>query len=306
VAASSPSPPPTTASATRAGGLRRVPAPLLVVAAAATVQTGAGIAKGLFDRLGPEGTVLLRMLFGAAVLVALWRPRLRGLARADTRLALLFGLALAAMNLTFYEAIDRIPLGIAVTIEFAGPLAVAVAGSRRRLDVAWVVLAAAGILLLVRAGHGHANAAGVAYALAAGACWAAYIVLSQRTGRVFPRGEGLALAMAVGTVALLPVGIAEAGSELLAAGPLAVGAAVGLLSSAIPYSLELEALRRLPPRVFGILLSLDPAIAALAGLVLLGQQLAAREVVGIGFVVVASAGASLAARPAAEPVEPLV
>ena len=276
-----------------------------MLAAAVTVQSGAGIAKGLFDRLGPSGTVLLRMVFGAAVLVALWRPRLRGHKRDDLTIALLFGLALAIMNWTFYEAIDRIPLGITVAIEFAGPLSVAVAGSRRRLDVIWVVLAAGGILLLVRTGSGHANLAGVAFALAAAACWAAYIVLSQRAGRAFPRGEGLALAMAVGTVALLPVGIAGAGSSLLAAGPLAIGLAVGLLSSAIPYSLELEALRRLPSRVFGILLSLDPAIAALVGLVLLDQGLSAREVLGIACVVAASVGASLSVEPAGEPVEPL-
>ena len=276
-----------------------------MLAAAVTVQSGAGIAKGLFDRLGPSGTVLLRMVFGAAVLVALWRPRLRGHKRDDLTIALLFGLALAIMNWTFYEAIDRIPLGITVAIEFAGPLSVAVAGSRRRLDVIWVVLAAGGILLLVRTGSGHANLAGVAFALAAAACWAAYIVLSQRAGRAFPRGEGLALAMAVGTVALLPVGIAGAGSSLLAAGPLAIGLAVGMLSSAIPYSLELEALRRLPSRVFGILLSLDPAIAALVGLVLLDQGLSAREVLGIACVVAASVGASLSVEPPSEPVEPL-
>ena len=276
-----------------------------MLAAAVTVQSGAGIAKGLFDRLGPSGTVLLRMLFGAAVLAALWRPRLRAHTRDELTIALLFGLALAAMNLTFYEAIDRIPLGVAVTIEFAGPLSVAVAGSRRRLDVIWVLLAAGGILLLVRTGGGHTNVAGVAFALTAAACWAAYIVLSQRAGRAFPRGEGLALAVVVGTVALLPVGIAGAGSSLLSLGPLAVGLAVGLLSSAIPYSLELEALRRLPSRVFGILLSLDPAIAALVGLVLLGQQLAGREIAGIALVVVASVGASLAVEPAGETVEPI-
>jgi inner membrane transporter RhtA len=276
-----------------------------VLAAALTVQSGAGIAKGLFDRLGPSGTVLLRMAFGAALLVALWRPRVRAHARVDLTIALLFGLVLAAMNWTFYEAIDRIPLGITVAIEFAGPLSVAVATSRRRLDVIWVALAAGGILLLVRTGGGHANLAGVAFALTAAACWAAYIVLSQRAGRAFPRGEGLALAMVVGTVALLPVGIAGAGSSLLAAGPLAIGLAVGLLSSAIPYSLELEALRRLPSRVFGILLSLDPAIAAMVGLVLLGQGLSAREVLGIACVVAASVGASLSVEPAGEPVEPL-
>ena len=266
-----------------------------MLAAALAVQTGAGIAKGLFDELGPAGTVLLRTLFGALVLVALWRPTVRGHRRGDLGVALAFGLVLAAMNLTFYEAIDRIPLGIAVTIEFAGPLAVAVAGSRRRLDVAWVVLAAGGILLLVRTGGGGANLAGVAFALTAAACWAAYILLSQRAGRAFPRGEGLALAMVVGTIALVPVGVAGAGSSLFSVGPLAVGAAVGLLSSAIPYSLELEALRRLPARAFGVLLSLDPAIAALIGLVLLGQALGAREVAGIALVVAASVGASATA-----------
>jgi len=269
----------------------RVPAPLLVLAAALSVQTGAGIARGLFDDLGPAGTVLLRTLFGAVVVGALWRPRVRGRDRGDLGAAVAFGLVLAAMNLTFYEAIDRIPLGIAVAIEFAGPLGVAIAGSRRRLHVAWVVLAGVGILLLVRTG-GSASLAGVGFAAAAAACWAAYILLSQRAGRAFPRGEGLAIAMVVGTVALLPVGVAGAGSSLLALGPLATGAAIGVLSSAIPYSLELEALRRLPSRVFGVLLSLDPAIAALVGLVILGQDLGPREIAGIALVVLASVGAS--------------
>ncbi|MEA2352930.1 MAG: inner rane transporter RhtA [Thermoleophilaceae bacterium] len=273
-----------------------------MLTAALAVQTGAGIAKGLFDDLGPAGTVLLRTLFGAVVLVALWRPRVRGRARGDLAVAVTFGLVLAAMNLTFYLAIDRIPLGVAVTIEFAGPLAVAVAGSRRRLHVAWVVLAAAGILLLVRTGGGGTNLAGVLFALTAAACWAAYIILSQRAGRAFPRGEGLAIAMAVGTLALLPIGIGGAGSALLSLGPLAVGAGVGLLSSAIPYSLELEALRRLPSRVFGILLSLDPAIAALMGFVLLGQGLGPREIAGIALVVAASVGAAATA-DAPEPAE---
>ncbi|MEA2349082.1 MAG: inner rane transporter RhtA [Thermoleophilaceae bacterium] len=273
-----------------------------MLTAALAVQTGAGIAKGLFDDLGPAGTVLLRTLFGAVVLVALWRPRVRGRARGDLAVAVTFGLVLAAMNLTFYLAIDRIPLGVAVTIEFAGPLAVAVAGSRRRLHVAWVVLAAAGILLLVRTGGGGTNLAGVLFALTAAACWAAYIILSQRAGRAFPRGEGLAIAMAVGTLALLPIGIGGAGSALLSIGPLAVGAGVGLLSSAIPYSLELEALRRLPSRVFGILLSLDPAIAALMGFVLLGQGLGPREIAGIALVVAASVGAAATA-DAPEPAE---
>ena len=259
------------------------------------MQIGAGIARGLFDELGPEGTVLLRVVFGAIFVVALWPPRFRGRDRSDLGAAVAFGLVLAAMNLMFYEAIDRIPLGIAVAIEFAGPLGVAVAGSRRKLHVAWVVLAAAGILLLVRTGGGATDLAGVGFALAAAAFWAGYILLSQRAGRAFPRGEGLAIAMIVGSVALLPIGVASAGSSLLSAGPLATGAAIGLLSSAIPYSLELEALRRLPSRVFGVLLSLDPAIAALSGFLILGQDLGAREIAGIALVVAASAGASATA-----------
>lgn len=272
--------------------MRRVPPPLLVLGAAGTVQCSAAIAVKLFDRLGPSGTVFLRVAFGALMLVALWRPRLRGVERRDLAMAVLFGLTLAGLNLTFYEAIDRIPLGIAVTIEFAGPLAVAVAGSRRWIHLVWVVLAAAGILLLARGG-GHADPTGVAFALGAAALWAVYIMLSQRVGRVFPRGDGLALALVVGGVALLPVGVAGAGSDLLSPGPLAVGVALGLLGSAIPYSLELEALRRMPARVFGILLSLDPVIAALSGFLLLGQGLRARELGGIALVVAASVGATV-------------
>ena len=272
--------------------MRRVPPPLLVLGAAGTVQCSAAIAVKLFDRLGPSGTVLLRVAFGALMLVALWRPRLRGVGRRDLAMAMVFGLTLAGLNLTFYEAIDRIPLGIAVTIEFAGPLAVAVAGSRRWIHLAWVILAAAGILLLARGG-GHADPTGVAFALGAAALWAVYIMLSQRVGRVFPRGDGLALALVVGGLALLPVGVAGAGSDLLSPGPLAVGVALGLLGSAIPYSLELEALRRMPARVFGILLSLDPVIAALSGFLLLGQGLRARELGGIALVVAASVGATV-------------
>jgi inner membrane transporter RhtA len=269
-----------------------VPAPLYVIAGVTSTQVGGAIAKTLFDDLGPTGTVLLRTVFAALVLTLLWRPRLAGRSRSDLALAAAFGLALAAMNLTFYEAIDRIPLGIAVTIEFVGPLAVAICGSRSALDLMWVVLAAAGILLLARGGD-SVNAAGVGFALLAGACWAAYILLSARVGRVFPGGSGLALAMALGSVVLLPVGIAGAGSALIQPGLLAAGAGVAMLSSAIPYSLELAALRRLPTHVFGILLSLEPAMAALAGFVILGEGLRARDAVAIALVAAASAGASV-------------
>jgi inner membrane transporter RhtA len=201
------------------------------------------------------------------------------------------------MNLSFYEALDRIPLGIAVTFEFVGPLSVAVGGSRRALDVLWVVLASAGILLLSDfGGLGGLDAAGVGLALLAGGFWAAYILLSARTGRVFPGGSGLALALVVSSALLVPVGIADGGDALLQPELLAIGAAVAMLSSAIPYSLELEALRRLPEAVFGVLMSLEPAMAALAGFVVLGQDLRARELVAILLVVAASAGAARGAR----------
>src|SRR4051794_8545512 len=205
------------------------------------------------------------------------------------------------MNLSFYEALDRIPLGIAVTIEFVGPLAVAIGGSRRALDLVWVLLAAVGIVLLARAG-GHVNTAGILFALLAGVFWATYILLSARTGRVFPGGSGLSLAMAVGAVLLLPVGIAGGGSALLRPELLAAGAGVAMLSSAIPYSLELAALRRPPPRVFGVLLSLEPAMAALAGFVILDQGLRLRDGIAIALVAAASAGASVTGetRPAPE------
>jgi inner membrane transporter RhtA len=211
-----------------------------------------------------------------------------------------FGVSLAAMNWSFYSALERIPLGAAVTIEFVGPLAVAVLGSRKPLDFTWVVLAAVGILLLARGG-GDVDTVGVLLALLAGFWWAMYILMSARTGRAFPGGSGLALAMAFGSVLLLPVGIADGGSALLDPGLLAIGFGVAMLSSAIPYSLELEALRRLPPRVLGILLSLEPAMAALAGFVLLDEGLRLQDAVAIALVAAASAGASLTGAEYAAP-----
>jgi inner membrane transporter RhtA len=271
---------------------------LIVLVAITSVQCGSALARTLFDQTGPGGTVMLRIVFAAIVLMALWPPRLRGNTRQDIALVLVFGVVLAGMNLSFYEAIDRIPLGVAVTLEFCGPLAVAVAGSRKPLDGLWVVLAAAGIVLLAKGGGG-VDTAGVLFALLAGALWGAYILLSVRAGRAFPGASGLALAMAVAAVLVVPVGIVEAGANLLVPSVLLAGFGLALLSSAIPYSLELEALRRMPPRVFGILMSLEPAVAALAGFVVLGQGLSTRQVVAMGLVAVASAGASLGARPQA-------
>lgn len=273
----------------------------LVLGSVASVQIGAAVATTLFDELGPSGTVLLRTAFAAAILVAIWRP---GLPRGTTgplRDAALFGVALAAMNLSFYAALDRIPLGIAVTFEFTGPFVVAVAGSRRPADLIWVALAAGGILLLSPI-HGSLDGLGVAFALLAGVFWAAYIVLTARIGRAFAGGQGLAWGMVVSTLLLLPGGLVGGGADLVQPGLLATGLAVAVLSSAIPYSLELEALRRLPKGTFGVLMSLEPGVAALVGLVVLGQGLSTTEVVAIALVVAASGGA-LGSAQAPSPVE---
>ncbi len=260
----------------------------LVIAAAVSPQIGAAFAVTLFDELGPAGAAFLRLGIAAIILWAIWRPRLAG----DLRLVGAFGVSLGLMNWSFYEAIDRIPLGVAVTIEFAGPLLVAVIGSRRPLDVVWIALAAVGIVVLVDPGGGSVDSAGVAFALAAGACWMAYIFLNKRVGAAFPGGSGLALAMAVGALIVLPAGVIQADGALLEPDLLGSALVVALLSSVLPYSLDLEALRRLPEAVFGVLMSLDPAVAALVGFVALGQALGAREVFGIALVVVASAGAA--------------
>jgi inner membrane transporter RhtA len=270
----------------------RIPPALLVLAAVTSVQFGGALAKTLFDEIGPGGTVFVRVLFAAIVLAAVWRPALSGRSAADWRLVLSYSLALVAMNLSFYEALERIPLGIAVTFEFVGPLGVAVFGSRRALDLVWVLLAGTGIVLLSDFGGADLDGLGVALALLAGGFWAAYILLAARVGRAYPGGEGLALAMGAGALMLAPVGVADGGGDLLGLGVLATGFGVAMLSSAIPYTLELEALRRMPEGVFGVLMSLEPAMAALAGFIVLDESLATRELVAIVLVVTASAGAA--------------
>jgi inner membrane transporter RhtA len=264
---------------------------LLVFGAVGSVQFGAALARTLFDDAGPAGTVLLRVVFAAVVLMLLWRPSVRGHSRDDWRLLVAFGLALGFMNLFFYESIDRIPLGLAVTFEFVGPLGVAIAGSRRVQDFVWVVLAAGGILLISAPGTSGLDPLGIAFALAAGGCWAAYILLSAETGRVFPGGGGLALAMCVAAVVVVPFGIPDVGDALFDPQVLLVGAAVAMLSSAIPYSAEFEALRLLPEHVFGVLLSIEPAVATLAGFLVLDQSVGVRELAGIAMVTAAVAGA---------------
>ena len=270
-----------TTDAPALGGLvSRAPSPVLVLGAIGSVQFGSALASTLFARIGPAGAVLLRLASASVVLLLVSRPRLAKRTRRELMLAASFGIVLAAMNLSFYEAIRRIPLGIGVTIEFIGPLAVAVAGTRRRLDFLWVVLAVVGIIALMRGDAHGIDALGAGLALVAGCMWGAYILVNARVGRAFADGAGLTLAMCVASLAALPAGVIEGGSHLFALHSLAVGAAVGMLSSAIPYSLEMEALRRIATSVFGVLMSLEPAVAALAGFLILGQNLSGRELAG--------------------------
>lgn len=289
-----------TAPAQGLPGLDRVPPIGLVLSGITSIQFGAALAATLFDDLGPAGTSVLRLGFAAIILMALFRPRVRSYSPRALRLVVVFGLTLGAMNLCFYEALDRIPLGVAVTIEFAGPLGVAVFTSRRRLDLAWAASAAVGILLLSNPFGAGIDTMGLVLALAAAAMWAAYILIAQRATAHFQGSDGLALAMVAGALVPLIPGVAEAGTTLLAPQWLAIGAGVALMSSVIPYSLETEALRRLPANVFGVLMSIEPAVAAIAGFLVLGQSLGAREVVAIGFVVAASVGVSRTAAPAPE------
>jgi inner membrane transporter RhtA len=272
--------------------MSRVPSVALVMGAVLSVQTGSALATHIFQAAGPAGATLLRVGFGAVILLALWRPRLRLYGRHAYRDAILFGLTTAAMNLSFYSALDRIPLGIAVTLEFLGPLTLAVIGSRRLLDLLWIGLAAAGVLLLTPVGGLQMDPVGLAFALLAGCFWALYIVFSARVGRAFTGGNGLAIALLAGSLALLPFGIISAGSSLFDGRVLLIGLAVGLLSAVIPYSLEMEALRSIPTGLFGVLMSTEPAVGALIGFLLLRQVLGPRAVVAILLVMAASIGAT--------------
>lgn len=271
------------------------PGVAMVVAAMCSVQSGAALATEMFGRVGPAGMVFLRLGLAAAVLLPLSRPRVRGRSRGDWMVAIGFGAILGTMNLAFYEAIQRLPLGLAVTIELLGPLGLAVALSRGARQLAWAALAVAGVVLLGGRG-GHLDPVGVVFVLIAAACWASYILLSAETGRRFARVEGLALATAFAAVVSAPFGLVSGGAALWWPSTLAVGAGVALLSSVFSYSLELTALRRLPARVFGVLMSLSPVAATLAGLVLLGQRLSPLQMVAVLAVIVASAGTILGTR----------
>nr|WP_262387186.1 EamA family transporter [Streptomyces sp. TRM49041] len=295
---------PEAAAAHPRGVTRRGPASAgpvaLVVAGALSVQFGAAVAVLLIPRAGALGVVTLRLALAAVVLLLVCRPRLRGYGRSDWGTVVAFGTAMAAMNICIYQAIDRIPLGAAVTLEVLGPLVLSVVASRRLVSLVWAGLALGGVVLLSGGGFDRLDPVGAGFALAAGAMWAAYIVFSARTGRRFPQADGLALAMAFGAVVSLPLGIVEAGAKLTVPSTLALGLAVALLSSVLPYTLELIALRRLPAPTFAVLMSLEPAIAALAGFLVLHQALSVTDALAIALVIGASMGAvrSQAARAA--------
>ncbi len=294
--------------------LRAAPPSALVVAGIVSVQLGAGLAARMFGQAGPAGVTGLRLWWAALIMaviagrgaVTALRSAAADRAWQDLAVAVTFGVVLGVMNFSIYQSFARIPLGVAVTVEFLGPLVVAVASSRRLLDLLWVVTAAAGVVLLTRGGTslatGHARsgpflglstqAAGSGFALVAAACWAGYILLSRATGRRFGGSSGLAIAMVVAAVLVTGPAVAQAGGKLLHPDVLAAGLAIGLLSSVIPYRFELEALRRVRTGLFGIWMSLEPAVAALVGLVVLGEGLAARQWLAIALVMVACAGAA--------------
>ncbi|MEU3030093.1 EamA family transporter [Streptomyces incarnatus] len=263
----------------------------LVLAGGVSVQFGGALAVALMPRAGALGVVTLRLVVSAVILLLFCRPRLRGHSRADWGTVIAFGIAVGSMNSLFYEAVARIPLGPAVTLEVLGPLALSVVSSRRLVNVVWAALALGGVFLLGGGGFSGVDPAGVGFALGAGVMWAAYIVFSARTGRRFPQADGLALAMTVAALLVLPLGIASSGERLLDPATLGLGAAVAVLSSVLPYTLELLALRNLPAATFAILMSLDPALAAAAGFLILGQALSAPEIAAIVLVIAASIGA---------------
>jgi inner membrane transporter RhtA len=283
-----------------------VPAPLLVLVAIASVQTGSAVARTAFDVSGASGMTLLRLAIAGLLLTAVVRPNVRRWSRAQWGAAAALGLTMGAMNLVFYLAIQDVPLGVAVTVEFVGPLLLALVQTRRVWDLVWAVLAGAGVVLLGLDGGESVPLTGLALALLAGMFWAGYILSSARVGKVLPGVDGLAVALLVAALLALPFGAVGAARAVADGRALLVGVAVALLSSIIPYALELTALRRIPTRVFGVLMSLEPAAAAIAGLIVLDQVLGTRELVALGAVSLASVGVTYARRsdqPAPQPLE---
>ncbi|MFD5075580.1 DMT family transporter [Streptomyces sp. NPDC058371] len=280
-------------SATKGGsrGLGALGPVGLVLAGGISVQFGGALAVTLMPRVGALGVVTLRLVVAAIVLLLVCRPKLRGHSRADWGTVVVFGITMAGMNGLFYQSVARIPLGTAVTLEVLGPLALSVVTSRRAVNLVWAGLALGGVFLLGGGGFSGLDPVGVAFAVSAGAMWAAYIIFSARTGRRFPQADGLALAMVVAAVLFLPLGIVESGTKLLVPATIGLGAAVAVLSSVLPYTLELLALRRLPAATFAIMMSLEPAVAATAGFLVLDQALSVAEALAIALVIAASMGA---------------
>ncbi len=280
-----------------------LPAPALVLGAIVSVQFGAAVAAGLIRELGPELTVTIRLDVAALVLLAFARPSLRGRTRGDWVAVALLGVTLAAMNFAFYQAIARLPLGVVTTIEFLGPLGLAAAASRRPRDFLAVVVALAGVIAVsgaLTASWDGLDPLGFAFTIAAAVGWAAYILCNRAVGQRWLQLDGLAVAMGAAALLVTPLGIAGAHGVSISAAQLGAGVLIGILSSVVPYSLELLALRRIETRTFGILLSLEPAVAALAGLLVLGQTLAVSQVLGMALVVLASAMVMAAHRGAPE------
>jgi inner membrane transporter RhtA len=276
-----------------------------VLVAIVSVQVGSSVAKGLFDDLGAAGATLLRLGLSALLLLAVLRPAVRHWTRTSWASSLLMGGAMAGMNLSFYLALRTVPLGVAVTVEFLGPLLLAVVQTRRRVDLLWAALAAGGVALLGLDGSSDVPVSGLLLAFLAGLFWAGYILAMARVGKVLPGTAGLAVALSFAALLVLPLGLSGAAGVVDRPSLLLTACAVALLSSVVPYGLELAALRRIPTRVFGILMSLEPAAAAVAGLVVLGEALGPRELLALLLVSLASAGITLAGSREGPPVQPL-
>lgn len=276
-----------------------LPPSCLVLFSSFIIQMGMAMSKTLFDALGSSGVAFLCKGMAALLLLLILRPRLQHRWQAY-RIVGLFGLSIACMNLAIYAAIDRIPLGVASTLEFVGPLGVAIVGSRRPLDLLWVALATAGVFLLAPFQGTTLDPVGVGFALLAGLSWSGYILLSAPVGRAMPGGAGLALGITVAALIMAPFGISQGGAALLNPWILVVGVAAGLSTTVVPYSLEFAALRRMSPRVFGVLMSIEPAIAALAGLLFLRETLEMRSLIAIALVIMAAIGSTVFGRQGAE------
>ena len=291
--------------AARARSLQRVPAPLFVLVGIASVQCGSAVARGLFDDLGASGITLLRVGLASLLLLVVLRPRVRSWSGRAWRAAALLGVVMGGMNLVFYLSLRTVPLGIAVTVEFLGPLVLSLVQTRRLVDLLWAALAAGGVVLLGVHTSKAVPLSGLALALLAGMFWAAYILASAHVGRTLPGTDGLAVALVVATLLVLPFGLHGASAVVQRPALLLPAFGVAVLSSVLPYGFELSALRRIPTRVFGILMSLEPGAAAVSGLLFLGQRLHLRELAALVMVSAASAGVTLARSGDGVPAQPL-